>query len=124
MPASKVVHHLRGESNKRREHRHTLVLDTEVHFSEWMLEGMFRCHTENIGLGGAFLPAQNLPISEDTSVELVFHAQTKTPTSYQLHAQVVRTSDGGAGLCFPQLERDQALAFRRFLLEAKIAARH
>lgn len=123
MPTRKRVDHQRGE-NKRREHRHTLILDTEVHFREWMLEGMFRCQTENIGLGGTFLPAQNLPISTDTNVELVFHAHTDTPKSYQLQAEVVRTNAGGAGLRFPQMDGQQALAFRRFLLEAKIAASH
>jgi c-di-GMP-binding flagellar brake protein YcgR len=123
MPNSERVDHKRG-LNKRREHRHTLALDTEVHFSEWMLEGMFRCQTENISLGGTYLPAQDLPISQETDVELIFHAGTEERKSYHLRAEVVRTDDEGAGLRFPELDSQESLAFRRFLLEAKIAARH
>jgi hypothetical protein len=123
MPNTKGIDSKRGE-NKRRDHRHTLVLDTEVHFSEWMLEGMFRCQTENIGLGGTYLPAQDLPISQETDVELVFYAGTEEHKSYHLRAEVVRTDDQGAGLRFPELGTQESLAFRRFLLEAKIAARH
>ncbi len=43
-------------TEKREDHRHTLALDTEVHFSEQNVEGMFRCRTKDIGLHGAFLP--------------------------------------------------------------------
>jgi hypothetical protein len=112
------------DKNKRREYRHTLVLDTEVHFREWMMEGMFRCQTQNIGLGGTYLPAQELPISHETAVELVFHAGTNEDKSYQLRAEVVRTDDAGAGLRFLDLTPHALRAFRRFLLEAKIAAHH
>lgn len=109
---------------KRREHRHTLHLTTEVHFSDRPLEGMFRCRTKNIGLSGAFLPADDLPLAPKADVELVFHAETKhAPAQYHLHAEVVRTDSGGAGLRFTPIDPQELKQFRRFLLEAKIAAR-
>lgn len=112
------------DQEKRREHRHTLHLSTEVHFNERPLEGMFRCRTENIGLTGAFLPADDLPLAQRAGVELVFHAVTKPdPKQYHVHAEVVRTAAGGAGLRFAPLASDELKEFRRFLLEAKIAAR-
>ena len=99
-------------------------LTTEVHLNEQPLEGMFRCRTENIGLTGAFLPADDLPLIPESDVELVFHAVTKpAPKQYRLHAEVVRTADGGAGLRFTELDPQAQKQFRRFLLEAKIAAR-
>jgi len=110
---------------KRREHRHTLHLATEVHFKEPRLEGMFRCRTENIGLTGALLPADDLPLVQKADVELVFQAVTKpVPTQYHVQAEVVRTGAGGAGLRFKPLDPQELKQFRRFLLEAKIAARH
>jgi c-di-GMP-binding flagellar brake protein YcgR len=112
------------EREKRREHRHTLRLTTEVHLNEQPLEGMFRCRTENIGLTGAFLPSDDLPLVQKSDVELVLHAVTKSaPTQYHIHAEVVRTTNGGAGLRFTQLDPQEQKKFRRFLLEAKIAAR-
>ena len=112
------------DEEKRSEHRHTLRLATEVHFNERPLEGMFRCQTENIGLFGAFLPADDLPLARKADVELVFHAVTKpNPKQYRLQAEVVRTADGGAGLRFADLDPQELKQFRRFLLEAKIAAR-
>lgn len=109
---------------KRREHRHTLRLATEVHFNEQPLAGMFRCRTENIGLTGAFLPAHDLPLTPESDVELVLHAVTKpVPQKYQIRAEVVRTAESGAGLRFADLDPEQQKQFRRFLLEAKIAAR-
>ena len=39
-------------------------------------------------------------------------------------ARVVRTTEEGAGLCFPALGRRSQHRFRRFLMEAKLAARH
>ena len=112
-------------TEKREDHRHTLALDTEVHFSEQNVEGMFRCRTKDIGLHGAFLPSKVMPIDSKTDVELVFQAPTHpVPKQYRLQAQVVRTSDNGAGLVFSRLDHDQQQDFRRFLFKAKVAARH
>lgn len=112
-------------AEKRGDHRHTLALDTEVHFHEQNVAGMFRCRTKNIGLQGAFLPSKSMPIDSKMDVELVFLARTRsTPKQYRLQAQVVRTSDNGAGLIFPKLNNDQQQDFRRFLFRAKVAARH
>jgi len=111
--------------DQRKAYRHTLVLDTEVHCHESSLQGMFRCRTENIGMGGVFLPASELLLEKAVDVELVFHVPTSpTGMEYRIQAQVVRTSDAGAGLSFPALDRERQRQFRRFLLEAKVAARH
>jgi hypothetical protein len=111
-------------AEKRTEHRHTLALDAEVHFCERPLEGMFRCRTQNIGLGGAFLPADHMPLGRAADVELVLHASTRPdPKRYHIQARVVRTVDNGAGLCFSALDSRELKRFRRFLLEAKVAAR-
>lgn len=111
--------------DQRRAYRHTLALDTEVHCRESSLQGMFRCRTENIGMGGAFLPAGDMLLEKAVDVELVFHvATTPVPMEYRIRAQVVRTSEAGAGVSFPPLDRERQRQFRRFLLEAKVAARH
>lgn len=110
--------------DKRAEHRHTLELDTEVHFREKSLNGMFRCRSSNIGLQGAFFPAQNLPITDKTEIDLVFHARTRTqPIYYRLGAKLVRLQDHGVALVFCPGDEEQGRDFRHFLLRAKIAAR-
>lgn len=110
--------------NKRIDHRHTLELDTEVHFREQALKGMFRCSTSNIGLQGAFFPAKNLPITYKTEIDLVFHACTKpNEKQYRLCARLVRLQENGAAMIFCPDDAAQAQDFRRFLLKAKVAAR-
>ena len=110
---------------KRVDFRHTLALETEVHFHEQNVAGMFRCRSKNIGLNGVYLPTSATPISSDMDVELVFLVNSlTTPKRYRLKAQVVRSSDNGAGLAFPRLDNDQQQNFRRFLFCAKVAARH
>ena len=112
-------------SEKRVDFRHTLALDTEVHFHEQNIAGMFRCRTKNIGLNGTYIPSKAMVINSDMDVELVFVANShSTPRQYRLKAQVVRSSDSGAGLVFPKLDNDQQQEFRRFLFRAKVAARH
>lgn len=112
------------QCDKRSDHRHTLELDTEVHFRERSLKGMFRCCTSNIGLRGAFFTAKNLPITSNTEIDLVFHARTRPqPKCYRLCAKVVRLQDNGAALIFFPDNEDQVRDFRRFLLKAKVAAR-
>ena len=112
-------------TEKRGDHRHTLALDTEVHFNEKNVEGMFRCRTKNIGLQGAFLPSKAIPITSDTNIELILMAGTHpVPKQYRLQAHVVRSSDEGTGLVFSELNNEQQLDFRRFLYKAKVAARY
>ncbi len=111
--------------DQRKAYRHTLALDTEVHCLESSLQGMFRCRTENIGMGGAFLSAGESLLEKSAAVELVFYVPaTPTPMEYRIQALVVRTSAAGAGLSFASLDRERQRQFRRFLLEAKVAARH
>ncbi len=113
------------QTEKRGDFRHTLALETEVHFHEQNIAGMFRCRTKDIGLNGTYIPSKAMPISSDMDVELVFVAHSRTtPKRYRLKAQVVRSSDSGAGLVFPKLNGDQQQDFRRFLFRAKVAARH
>ena len=112
-------------AEKRDDFRHTLALETEVHFHEQDIAGMFRCRTRNIGLNGVYLPSKSMPISSKMDVELVFVAHSRsTPKRFRLKAQVVRSTDNGAGLVFPKLNNDQQTDFRRFLFRAKVAARH
>lgn len=112
-------------AEKRGDFRHTLALETEVHFHEQDIAGMFRCRTKNIGLNGAYIPSKAMPINSDMDVELVFVARSHvTPKRYRLKAQVVRSTDHGAGLVFPKLSGDEQQDFRRFLFRAKVAARH
>ncbi len=113
-----------GCRDKRADHRHTLELDTEVHFQEQYLDGMFRCRTSNIGVHGVFLFAEDLPITQQTKVELVFFARTRpVPKHYRVCAKVVRVEDNGAALVFCPKNEKQVQNFRHFLLKAKIAAR-
>lgn len=110
--------------DKRVAHRHTLALDTEVHFHEQFVKGMFRCRTGNIGLNGAFLPSKDMPLTRKTDVELVFHACARSqPKRYCMNAKVVRTSENGAALAFCLENEQQLKDFRRFLLKAKVANR-
>jgi len=112
-------------SEKRVDFRHTLALETEVHFHEQNITGMFRCRTRNIGLNGTYIPTKATPINSAMVVELVFVANShSTPRQYRLKAQVVRSTDDGAGMVFPKLNYDQQQEFRRFLFRAKVAARH
>jgi hypothetical protein len=112
------------QQDKRSDHRHTLALDTEIHFNELSLNGMFRCRTSNIGLQGAFIPAKNLPITTNTEIDLVFHARTRpVPKHYRLSAKLVRLEDKGAAMVFCSSSKEQLRDFRRFLFKAKVAAR-
>ncbi len=111
--------------DQRKAYRHTLALNTEVHCHGSSQQAMFRCRTENIGMGGTFLPASGMLLEKAIDVELVFHVfATPTAMEYRIQAQVVRISDVGAGLSFSLLDRERQRQFRRFLLEAKVAARH
>jgi len=96
-----------------------------VHFREQFVEGMFRCRTRNVGLGGVFLPSDKIPIVEKTDIELVFlvHSQPLLQ-QHRVPAKVVRTSSDGAALSFFDLSDEQRTELRRFLLRAKVAARH
>ncbi len=110
--------------DKRLAHRHTLELDTEVHFHEQYVKGMFRCRTGNIGLNGVFLPSEKMPIISKTDIELVFHAHTRAdPMQYRISAKVVRTAADGAALIFCPEDEQQIQEFRHFLLKAKVASR-
>ena len=114
-------------AEKRGDFRHTLALDTEVHFQEQNIAGMFRCRTKNIGLNGAYLPSKAMPICSKMDLEIVFVAHsrnTPVPRRYRLKAQVVRFTEGGAGLVFPKMDDEQQQDFRRFLYRAKVAARY
>ena len=116
-------------SEKRKAHRHTLTLETEVHFVEQDVLGMFRCHTQNIGVNGAFLPSGVLPVESRMFVEVVFKSVINPRVhrhhrEYRLQAQVIYHSDIGAGLEFKMLDREHVKDFRRFLYKAKVAARH
>lgn len=114
----------KSTGDKRSCHRHTLALETEIHFREQSLNGMFRCVTSNIGLLGAFLPAEHLPITSNTEIDVVLHARTRPQTKqYRLHAKLVRMQDDGAAVAFCPKNEDQIRDFRRFLLKAKVAAR-
>lgn len=113
-------------SEKRLEHRHTLVLDAEVYFAEQDVEGMFRCRTQNIGLSGAFIPSNAIPIESSMEIEVIFTGKASAsmnPGKYQISARVVHISERGAGLVFSNLDNDQLQNFRRFLFKAKVAAR-
>lgn len=109
-------------TEQRADHRHTLALDAVVHFREQYVEGMFRCQTGNIGLHGVFLPSQDIPINDQTDVELVLLANTRSePEQHRLKAKVMRASSDGAALSFPGLDDLQVRDFRHFLLKAKVA---
>ena len=110
------------QHDKRADHRHSLELDTEIHFREQALNGMFRCCTSNIGLQGAFFPAKNLPITDKTEIDLVFYSRTK-PKQYRLCAKLVRIQGDGAAVVFCPSDEEQVQDFRRFLFKAKVAAR-
>lgn len=114
---------------KRGDHRHTLALDTEVHIVQRDAREMFRCRTQNIGLTGAFLSSDGIPVESSMDVELVFKSKVKAKVNknhkqYRLQAQVIHTSDEGAGLAFKIANQEQQQDFRRFLFKAKVAARH
>ncbi len=111
--------------DKRLTDRHTLVLNTEVHFHEQYVKGMFRCRTANIGLNGVFLPSEKMPITSKTDIELVFYAHSRPGPGhqYRINAKVVRTAADGAALVFCPEGEQQIQDFRRFLLKAKIADR-
>lgn len=110
-----------AKSDQRRTHRHTLVLDTDVHFHEPSVKGMFRCRTGNIGLHGVFLPSENIPITRKTDVELVFHSPNPIPSNkYSINAKVVRTAIDGAALVFCPEDEQQIQDLRRFLFKVKV----
>lgn len=121
LPSAKA----KRDGDLRAEHRHTLALEAEIHFQEQQLNGMFRCQTSNIGLSGAFLPSRHMPLTGFTDVEVVFRAPSRSrQQQYRLNAKVVRTGKRGAALRFEPSSDEQRQDFRRFLLHAKIAARH
>ncbi|NOX75428.1 MAG: PilZ domain-containing protein [Gammaproteobacteria bacterium] len=108
-------------AEKRSEYRYTLALDTEVHFREQFVEGMFRCRTRDIGLGGIFLPSDALPIVKKTDIELLFLVQSQPLLQpHRVRAEVVRINGEGAALSFSGLTDAQRKKLRRFLLRAKI----
>jgi len=109
---------------QRMTYRHSLALETEVHCNGSSVQAMFRCRTQNIGIGGVFLPASELPLEPSVDVELVFHLSSNQAREFRMRAQVVRTTEEGAGLRFPALDRESQRQFRLFLMEAKVAARH
>lgn len=114
---------------KRGDYRHTLALDTEVYLVKQDAGGMFRCRTQNIGLTGAFITSDAIPVESAMHVEVVFKSKAKAKVhknhkQYRLKAQVIHASDEGAGLAFKIADQEQQLDFRRFLFKAKVAARH
>jgi len=113
-----------GAEDKRQADRYTLTLDTDVHFHEQYVKGMFRCRTGNIGLNGVFLPSEKMPIISKTDIELVLYAHTRPdPDQYRINARVVRTAADGAALVFCPEDEQQIQGFRHFLLKAKVVNR-
>ena len=106
---------------KRADHRHTLQLESEIHFRERALKGMFRCSTSNVGLRGAFFMAENLPIVHQNEIDVVFHAKSE-PEHYRVCAKLVRLQEGGGAVVFCHASEDHKTEFRRFLFKAKVAA--
>lgn len=126
--ASRIPVLTKPVSEKRTAHRHTLVLDTEVHCVDQEVVGMFRCRTQNICLNGAFLPSSILPVESGMFVEVVFKSKIKAKAhdrhrKYRLQAQIIHNSNEGAGLVFKMLNSEHLQDFRRFLYKAKLAAR-
>lgn len=110
------------QKNNRLNDRYNLELDTEVHFQEQLLDGMFRCRTSNIGLHGVYLPAKDLPINDKTKIDLVFLARTRPePQQFRVPAKLVRLEKEGAALSFSPKNEEQTQDFRRFLTRAKVA---
>jgi len=114
-----------GESyaeDKRMAHRYALALDTEVHFYEPVVKGMFRCRTSNIGLSGVFLPSDKMPITSKTDIKLVFRVRPQSKSNkYSISAKVVRNAADGAALVFCPTDEKQIQDLHHFLLKAKTA---
>ncbi len=107
---------------RRLEPRHSLRLGVEVRFAEGGADGMLRCHSGNVCLGGIYLDARALPLEEDLQVELVLAAGAACTTRPRLPARVVRNDGQGCALVFALPDAQNAQALARLLQQAKGAA--
>jgi|GEM_PF-6516697 len=109
---------------RRSEHRHPLRLGVEVRFAEGGAKGMLRCHSGNVGLGGIYLAAGDLPLETDLQVELVLSTLANGADCPLLPARVLRSDGDGCALSFSPLDAERERGLRRFLLLVKTAQRH
>lgn len=107
---------------KRVHDRHTLSLYMEVFEEENYSVPLFKCRTNNIGVGGLMIRSQGLTIPRSSNLNVVLKATCRSGLKeFPVEAKIVWETSKAIGMQFYALDETDQKNFKRFLFESKVA---
>lgn len=107
---------------KRVHDRHTLSLFMEVFEDVKNREPLFKCRTNNIGIGGLMIHNQGQSLHKGSKVKLLLKATCRTGLKeFPVEAKIAWKTSEAIGMQFSPLNEAKQRAFKRFLFESKVA---
>lgn len=107
---------------KRIHDRHTLSLYMEVFEEENNHTPLFKCRTNNIGIGGLMIFNQGLTILNGSNLNVLLKATCRSGLrEFPVEAKVVWETPEAIGMQFSTLDETEQKHFKRFLFESKVA---
>lgn len=107
---------------KRVHDRHTLSLFMEVYQDDKDKEPIFKCRTNNIGIGGLMIHNQGLSLRRGSRVKVVLKATCRSGLKiFPVEARIIWKTAEAIGMQFSPLNETEQRDFKRFLFESKVA---
>lgn len=107
---------------KRAHDRHTLSLYMEVFDDENGEEPLFKCRTNNIGMGGLMIYNLGQTIPRGSSVSVLLKATCRSGLKeFPVEARIAWETPDAIGMQFTPLSDSEQKDFKRFLFESKVA---
>jgi hypothetical protein len=108
--------------NKRAHDRHTLSLFMEVYEDNVRQEPLFKCRTNNIGIGGLMIHNQDQMLRKGVKVKVILKATCRSGLKeFPVDAKIVWQTAEAIGMQFSPLSEAEEKNFKRFLFESKVA---
>lgn len=107
---------------KRAHDRHTLSLYMEVYENDKHKAPLFKCRTNNIGIGGLMIFNQGQTLRNGAKVNLVLKATCRSGLKeFPVEARIIWKTSEAIGMQFSPLNEAEQKNFKRFLFESKVA---
>lgn len=107
---------------KRAHDRHTLSLFMEVYEDDGHKEPLFKCRTNNIGIGGLMIYNQGQTLRKGVRVNVLLKATCRSGLKeFPVEAKIVWKTSDAIGMQFSPLNEAEEKNFKRFLFESKVA---
>jgi len=107
---------------KRIHDRHTLSLYMEVYQGARDKEPLFKCRSNNIGIGGLMLHSPGVKLRPGSNVKVLLKATCRSGLKvFPVDARIVWKSAEAVGMQFSPLNEIEQRDFKRFLFESKVA---